>query len=222
MDCGPGSVQALARLHVPWEGLTDLTITHFHADHVGALPGLFFAFTHGLESPREAPIDVWGPAGTIRLFEGLASALGGFMLHPGFEVRLHEIVPGDVVRPGGGATLEAHSTPHTDESLAYRLEADGAAVGYTGDSGPTETLGPFMRDVDVLVSECSFLDQEEVDNHLSPSRVATIAAAARPGELVLTHIYPHVRAGADVAELVRAAGFHGPVRIAFEGLRIPL
>jgi len=220
MDCGPGSVQALARLDIPWEALTDVAITHFHADHIGALPGLFFAFTHGLESPREAPIDVWGPPGTIRLFEGLAGALGRFMLDPGFEIRLHEILPGDVVRLGGGAMLGAHSTPHTDESLAYRIDEGGAAVGYTGDSGPTETLGPFMHDVDVLVSECSFLDREAADTHLSPSHVAAIALAADPGELVLSHIYPHVRASADVAELVRAAGFGGPVRLAFEGLRI--
>jgi len=221
MDCGPGSVQALARLRLPWEAITDLAITHFHADHVGALPGLFFAFTHGLDSPREVPLDVWGPSGTIRLFENLAGALAGFMLNPGFDVRLHEIAPGDRVELDGGASLGAHSTPHTDESIAYRLEGDGVAIGYTGDTGPSETLGPFMHDVDVLVSECSLLDHEASDNHLSPSRVAAIASTARPGALLLSHIYPHVRAVADVAELVRAAGFGGRIRIAFEGLRIP-
>lgn len=221
LDCGPGAVQALARLDLPWGALTDLAITHFHADHVGALPGLFFALTHGLEAPRTAPLDVWGPRGTIRLFEGLAAALGPFMLNPGFEVRLHEVRPDEVVLLDGGASLSAHSTPHTDESIAYRLEADGAAIGYTGDSGPTDTLGPFMRGVDVLVSECSLLDHEVSDNHLSPSRVAAIAAVARPGELLLSHIYPRVRAVADVGELVRAAGYAGTIRIACEGLRVP-
>ena len=221
-DCGPGSTRSLARLSVPWETLTDLAITHFHTDHVGALPGLFFALRHGLGQPREAPLDVWGPAGTVRLFERLEAAFGTFMLDPGFDVRLHEIAPGEVGRLAGGSSLGAHGTPHTAESVAYRLASEEMAIGYTGDSGPSSTLGPFLHDVDVLVSECSLLDDEVSDQHLSPSRVAAMALAASPGQLVLSHTYPHVRAVADVGALVRAAGFQGRIRIAFEGLRIPL
>lgn len=223
LDCGPGALQGLARLGLPWGSLTDLAITHFHADHIGALPGLFFAFRHGLAAPRTVPLDVWGPAGTVWLFDGLASTFGEFVARPGFEVRIHEVAPDDVWRLGGGPRVSAHPTPHTEESLAFRIDgADRGSIGYSGDTGPSGTLGSFMHGVDALVCECSLRDHEVGDNHLSPTSAAHIASEAAPGVLVLTHVYPHVRAAVDVAVLVREAGFDGPIRIAHEGLRVDL
>lgn len=218
LDCGPGALQALARLELPWGRVTDLAVTHFHADHIGALPGLFFAFRHGLPTPRRDALRVWGPAGTRELFGRLGAAFGPFVLDPGFPVLLDELAPGDSVRLRGGASLSAHKTPHTDESLAYRLRAaEGGALGYTGDTGASETLGTFMAGVDVLITECSLFDDQVGDNHLSPERVAAIARAARPRVLVLSHVYPHVRAAADPCGLVREAGYEGDVRLAEEG-----
>ncbi|MFV1986602.1 MAG: MBL fold metallo-hydrolase [Gemmatimonadota bacterium] len=222
LDCGPGAVQTLARLDLPWATLTDLAITHFHVDHIGALPGLFFAFKHGLPVPRSRTLDVWGPVGTVALFDGLATTLGAFMIDPGFDVRIHELAAGDEVRLDGGTSLRTHKTPHTKESLAYRLDGDFGAVGYSGDTGRTKTLGPFMSEVNAFVCECSLLDHEVGENHLSPSAVASIAAAAAPDTLILSHIYPHVRSTTDVAGLVREAGYGGKIQIAHEGLRVEI
>jgi ribonuclease BN (tRNA processing enzyme) len=219
LDCGPGAVQGLARFDVPWPTLTDLVITHFHVDHIGGLPGLFFALKHGfLPTRSEPPLDVWGPLGTVRLFEGLATALGPFVLDPGFAVRLHEVAPGDEVELTGGTRLLTHKTPHTDESLGLRLEADDRVVGYTGDTGPSDTLGRFMRGADVLVCECSLRDEEVGDNHLSPSRVARLAEQARPDTLLLTHVYPHLRERGDLVTRVRHAGYaEGRIELAEDG-----
>lgn len=218
LDCGPGAVQGMARLGLPWAELTDLAITHFHADHVGALPGFFFGLRHGIFPAREAPLDVWGPPGTARLFERLADALGEFLLDPGFPVRVNELPPHGEAAPGRSVLLRSRPTPHTDESQALRLEAPEGSVGYTGDTGPDEELGAFFEGVDILLSECSLRDEEVGDNHLSPGRVARLASAARPGVLVLTHVYPHVRAQADPVRLVREAGYaEGEVELAFDG-----
>jgi len=219
MDCGPGAVQSLARHGLPWADLTDLVITHFHSDHVGALPGLFFALQHGrLPTRTEEPLDVWGPPGTVDLFERLAAALGSFFIDPGFPVRIHELFPEAVQTLASGALLSAHDTPHTAESLAVRVEGADATVGYTGDTGASDTLGGFMRGVHTLICECSLRDREVGDNHLSPSRVASIAGAARPELLILTHIYPHFRNSDDVPALVRAAGYEaGTIDVATDG-----
>ena len=221
LDCGPGALQALARLGLGWGSITDLAITHFHADHVGAIPGLMFALTHGLQMGRRAPLHVWGPAGTVDWFRRVADAFGPFVLDPGFPVEVSEIAPGGEARLAHGGTLRAHKTPHTDESLAYRLEEGDTGVGYTGDTGPSDTLGAFMRGVAVLVTECSLPDEQVSENHLSPARAAALAAEADPGTLVLSHIYPHLRETRDVAASVRAGGFEGRIELAWEGLRIP-
>ncbi len=222
LDCGPGALQGLVRADVPWPEITDLAITHFHADHIGALPGLFFAFRHGMDGPRERPLAVWGPIGTRSLFERMADAFGAFVLDPGFPVEIHELAPDGEARLAEGVRIRAFPTPHTDESLAFRVEGSGGTVGYTGDTGPSEALGPFMAGASVLLCECSLADDEVGDNHLSPGRAAAIARAARPDLLLLTHVYPHLRRRADVAALVARAGYRGETRVARAGLRVKL
>lgn len=218
VDCGPGAVGSLARAGLPWSELTDLVLTHFHGDHVGALPGLFFSLKHGVAPDvSRGALRVWGPAGTRILFERLAEALGEYMLDPGFPVEVRELSPGEPVELDGGAELSVFETPHTPESQAVRLDARDASVGYSGDTGRCPELGDFMRGTDLLVCECSLTDEQVGDNHLSPTSVAEIARRAQPGLLLLTHIYPHVREGHDLPALIAAAGYAGRLELARDG-----
>lgn len=221
VDCGPGTVQGLARLNLPWEAVTDLILTHFHVDHVGAVPGYFFALKHGIVPLRTDPLSVWGPPGTRRLFSRLAAALGDFMLDPGFQVQIHELNPGDRRQTSGGLEVSVRPTAHTEESHAVRLQGRDAAVAYTGDTGlpadEAHRLGEFLAGVDVLIAECSLTDAEVGDNHLSPSRLAALAAVAQPGILWITHVYPHVRNDNDLVRLLAAAGHTGPARVLEDG-----
>jgi ribonuclease BN (tRNA processing enzyme) len=221
IDCGPGAVQGLARWDLPWQSLTDLVITHFHADHIGALPGIFFALKHAIMPARGEPLTVWGPLGTRRLFSRLASAVGEWVLDPGFAVRIHELEENVARTTEGGLELSVRSTAHTEESHAVRIQGRDAAVGYTGDTGLPEyeagALGSFLAGLDVLIAECSLSDDEVGDNHLSPGRLALLATVASPGLLWVTHVYPHVRRRDDVAELLSAVGYAGAVRVLSDG-----
>ena len=214
----------MARLGLPWHGLSHLFLTHFHADHVGALPGLFFAFRHGIHPPRTLdPLEVWGPPGTRELFEGLAAALGDFFVDPGFPVSIREMVPGGEV-VAGDLVVTCRDVPHTPESMALRVtSASGTpALVYTGDTGPDEGLADFCRDVDLLVGECSLPDDLVGDNHLSPSRLARLARRAGARRVVATHVYPQFRRSTDVAALILESGYAGPVELAREGLTLEL
>lgn len=222
VDCGPGAVQALARLNLPWPELTHLFITHFHSDHVGALPGLFFALRHGIHPPRvDEPLAVYGPPGTRRLFRGLSDVLGDFLTDPGFPVTVTDVVPGTEVR-AGDVSVGAQDVPHTPESIALRFDVEEGCLVYTGDTGPDEALIEFSRGAQVLVAECSLPDELVGDNHLSPTRVARLAERARAARLVVTHVYPQFRESADVLHLIHAAGYAGPKDLAREGLRIDI
>ena len=214
----------MARLGLPWHGLSHLFLTHFHADHVGALPGLFFAFRHGIHPPRTLdPLEVWGPPGTRALFEGLAAVLGDFFMDPGFPVSIREMVPGGEVVTGD-LVVTCRDVPHTPESMALRVTAASGtpALVYTGDTGPDEGLADFCRDVDLLVGECSLPDDLVGENHLSPSRLARLARRARARRVVATHVYPQFRCSTDVAALILESGYAGPVELAREGLTVDL
>ncbi len=218
VDCGAGALQGLARSGIPWGEIDGIVISHFHADHIGEIPSLIFALRHGLAVPRSRPLQVWGPEGTRRLFEAWASAFGSWIVDPGFGIEVHEVGPGETVSIG---ELIARFAPtlHTEESLALRLEAGGSALGYTGDTGPSESLAEFFRGVDLLLAECSLPDDLVGDNHLSPSRLARLAAGAGPGRLAVTHVYPQLW-GVDVPALVRAAGYDGEITMVSDGLEI--
>ena len=218
LDCGPGTVRTLATLGMEWAGITDILLTHFHTDHVGGLPALLFSLTHGLlPENRAEPLTVWGPPGTRSMLMHLAAALGDYVLDPGFPLHVIEIQAGDTRALGDQLEVRTISTPHTDESQAFRIEGEGCSVVYSGDTGPAAGLADFAAGSDLFVCECSLPDNLAGDNHLSPAAVARFASSAAPELLLLTHVYPRFRAAVDVVGLVRAAGFGGRTELAVEG-----
>ena len=222
LDCGPGTVHSLERFGIPWPELTHLVLSHYHTDHMGDLPGLLFALEHGIRPPRTHPLVILGPTGLYRRFGHLAGAFGDHVLEPGFEVVLVEL-PADArwEPPGGGFVLSCHATPHTDHSLAYRWEADGVAVGYTGDTGPSEEVAAFLAGCDVVVAECAFEDPAAGDNHLAPATLAEMARVMDPALLLVTHVYPPL-APEEAARRVAAHGFGGRVEAARDGTTVRL
>lgn len=218
IDCGAGSLQGLARTGLPWGEVEHLAISHFHADHIGEIPSFIFALRHGLAVPRAQRLDVWGPIGTKRLFTAWADALGAWLIEPGFPLSFHEIDVGTPVLIGELNVLAA-STPHTSESVAFRFEAGGRRLGYTGDTGPDAGLAEFFSAVDLLLAECSLPDELVGDNHLSPNRLARLAVDAQVDRLAVTHVYPQLQS-LDVPGMIRAAGFAGAVIMAEDGLEI--
>ncbi|NIN70936.1 MAG: MBL fold metallo-hydrolase [Gemmatimonadetes bacterium] len=220
VDCGAGGLQGLARSGLVWGDVGHLIISHFHTDHIGEIPSLIFALRHALETPRRAPLEVWGPTGTRRLFAAWADALGSWLVEPGFEVAIHELQPGASVDVGG-VQVRVAKTHHTDESIALRFEAGGWALGYTGDTGPSEELGEFFRGVDLLLAECSLPDELAVDIHLSPTSLARLATDAEVKRVAVTHVYPQLRR-LDVPDLVRRAGYSGEVIMVADGSEIQI
>jgi ribonuclease BN (tRNA processing enzyme) len=219
LDCGAGVVHGMARLGADWRGITHLVLTHFHNDHIGDVPMLFFAWKHGMQPGRSQPLTVIGPAGTRKLFDRLADAFGGHLRDPGFDLVIDEIEPGAVRRLNDVVRLRTASTPHTDESLAYRIEADGRSFCYTGDTGMSEEVAAFAQAVDALLIECSVPDEQAMAIHLSPSQVAAMARIALPRRLLLTHVYPQLDRGA-LPELVRLGGWPAGVEVPADGARI--
>lgn len=220
LDCGPGVVHSLARLGVPWTGITHLLLTHFHNDHTGDVPFLFFALHYGLREPRTAPLVVLGPEGTRKLFLRLGRAFGRHIGRPGFEVSFRELRDRDEIELRDGVRLAALATPHTTRSLAYRLETGSLVLGYTGDTGESASLAAFMKGVDVLIAECSLPEELAQDAHLTPHRLARLASAAAPRLLVATHVYPQLERS-TVTGAVRAAGWGGQVVVAADGMVLP-
>jgi ribonuclease BN (tRNA processing enzyme) len=214
MDCGFGAVHRMATLGIAWESITHVALTHFHADHTGDLPLLLMAWRYGTLPPRTMPVTVLGPPGTLVLIDRLAGAFGDWIRNPDYPLVIEELAP-DAFRTIGEATLGARKVPHTEESVAYSVEAGGRRLVYTGDTAFEEGLAQWAAGSDVLLAECSLPADMALPTHLTPDECGQLAAIAVPERLVLTHFYPPVEQ-VDIAAIVRER-FAGTVVLAEDG-----
>src|SRR5688572_21200196 len=116
-ECGEGTQRQMMRYGVSF-ALSDIFITHFHADHVLGLPGLLR--TLALQG-RSEPMHLWGPPGAARFLRQVVS-LGAE--RPTFPVEIHELEPGSSVRRGEYAILAASAAHRGPTALNYGLVED--------------------------------------------------------------------------------------------------
>jgi ribonuclease Z len=114
-DCGEGTQRQL----VSSAGLMDLSeifITHFHADHWLGLPGMLKTFDL---RGRERPLAVHGPPG-VRELVVLALRVAGRVR---FELQLIELEPGQVLRRDG-YSIASVAVDHRGPAFGYVLFED--------------------------------------------------------------------------------------------------
>jgi ribonuclease Z len=115
-DCGEGTQRQL----VSSVGLTELTevfLTHFHADHWLGLPGLLKTFDL---RARERPLAIYGPPG-VRELVTLAMRIAGRVR---FQLDLIELAPGDVLDREGYKIAPVPVAHRASHAFGYVLYED--------------------------------------------------------------------------------------------------
>jgi ribonuclease Z len=116
VDCGEGTQRQMIRFGTGFD-VAAIFFTHFHADHY--LGAIGFLRTLSMQG-REAPIDLYGPRPARQLLD--------VMLFTGterltFDVRIHEVAPGEAVRRDG-CTFVPYATEHKITSCGWGLVED--------------------------------------------------------------------------------------------------
>jgi ribonuclease Z len=112
-DCAEGTQRQLLRSAVGLAELREVFVTHFHADHILGLPGMFKTFAL---RGRELPLDVYGPRGLVKLLGAMKPVVGKLT----YEVRLAELEPGDVLERKG-YRLATFGVAHGVRALGWSL-----------------------------------------------------------------------------------------------------
>ncbi len=80
---------------------------------------------------------------------------------------------------------------HWSFCLGYRFNLEGETISYCIDTGPCKNLIALAKNVDLLITECSFKINEYYKNtllpHLDPETAAMVAQKAKVKKLALTH-----------------------------------
>ena len=96
-------------------------------------------------------------------------------------------------------------------------------MAYTGDTGPADTLLELARDADLLLAEATLAGPDTSGwGHLCATDAAEVAAGARVGQLVLTHLGSTDPQWAQARETDATRVFTGPVHLARPGARYPV
>ena len=212
LDLGHGAFGALQR-HVAPTAVDAIVVSHLHADHFYDISGYYVVRTWHPEGEM-APLPTWGPAGMKRQI----AAGYGLEVHPGmdnaFDVRVYDGKPVTV----GPFTVHTAALKHPIQSFGFRLEAGGACLVYSGDTGPCDELVELSRGADLLLCEAAFrADRPDnpPDLHMTGREAGDLATRAAARRLVLTHIPPTVDGHRVLAEARPA--YEGPIDLAAPG-----
>jgi len=219
LDLGPGVLRAMLRYGLNFSEIDVLALTHLHPDHVGDLVPFLFATRYSLGYTRKEPFQLLAARGFSEFYGHLQKAFGQWVEPPPGLMQIRELDPAgpeEVVLEG--LVIKSAPTNHTDGSLAYRVEAEGRALVYSGDTDESDSLVELARGADLIVLECA--NPFKVPGHLTPTAAGRLAAQAGVPRLVLSHFYPACDE-VDVAALA-AAEFPGEIIRAEDGMRIVL
>jgi ribonuclease BN (tRNA processing enzyme) len=213
MEAGPTALCALKRLKFDPADIDLILVSHGHGDHFGGLP--FFLLEYIYESSLRTTLTIAGPRRleerTWRLFhtmfpgpkpeiDRLTRKLKFVVLEPGCDVKF------------GPARVRAMRTPHMkrDVSLALRIVQDGRTIAFSGDSGWTDEMIPFVAGADLFLCECTYFDSTKLDFHMNYPGLAANRARFDVGRMVLTHL------GREVLDRMREV----KLEVGQDGMRI--
>ena len=128
----------------------------------------------------------------------------GYLLRVAGEALLFDAGPGTLARLAVAGV-----------SLAFRVEAAGRTMVYSGDAVESEGLARLARGADTFVCECSFPRGWRTADHVTADGAGRMAQAAGARRLILSHLYPPAQE-ADVAGQARAE-YEGEVIVAVDG-----
>ena len=219
LDCSASIQSRMAANGLQWPELDAIWISHFHLDHCGGLPPFLQSTKHSSEMKgREKPLRIFGPAGLSGLIDRMSGVNNYRLLEQTFPVEIVEVESLEPFQILPGVIATAMKTPHTPESLALHIrDADEKTLVFTSDTAFDETLATLANKCDLLLMECTFVRDKPVKKHLELAEAMHVTRKARPGRVVLTHLYPEWD-GVDINK--EAAKFSLPceVLLAEDGL----
>jgi ribonuclease BN (tRNA processing enzyme) len=209
LDLGQGSFPRIFP-HVHPTKLDAVLVSHLHPDHFIDLVPLRHYLRYEFEPSLRAR--VIGPS-------QLAARLDALHAEPGFAAEALDCETlGAAPRRIGALTVEGRLVLHTDESYAMRVAGDdGPGLVYSGDCGRASDLAPLIKPGDTLLTEVAFGPGPVPPGalHLDGHAVGELAAAAKPGRVLLTHVL----ADRDLDATISAVREHwdGPVSFVWPG-----
>ncbi len=163
VDAGAGSAQVATLGQLPLERLEAVFLTHFHSDHIAALPEFNL---NSWVAGRPRPLSVFGPAGVSEVVDGLNAAYrldstyrvahhGEELMSPELGVMQASLMDAGTVLDFGDLTITSFEVNHDPirPAVGYRFDYRGRSVVISGDAIVTQGLIDAATDADLLLQD---------------------------------------------------------------------
>ncbi|CAN5770331.1 MBL fold metallo-hydrolase [soil metagenome] len=216
LDAGTGTFARLQEF-IDIDEIAAIVITHGHTDHfIDVLPAFYARHYGGMGAPN---LPFYSPDGFVEGMTMLTSENGRDVMAEAYDFRT--VGGGDEFDVGPFHITTYEMTHIGVKAVGYRIEAAGAVLAYTGDSGPCQEVIDMSRDADVLLAEATYQEaSSQAFFHMSAIQAAQHASAAGAHRLVLTHILPTL--DRQVSRVEAATAFDGEIEIAEDGMTIEI
>jgi ribonuclease Z len=187
IDCVGRPLVNLKKLGIKINDLTDLVLTHFHPDHISAVPNLIMsAWLIG----RNQPLRIYGLHHCLDRIEDLMAAFH-WEEWPGlFPVAFHHLPEQEGITVLDNEDFHIFASPvrHYVPTFGLRIVAKdtGFVLAYSCDTVPCPETVRFAKDADLLIHEAA---GDEPLGHSSASQAGTIAKEAGAKKLGLIHYH---------------------------------
>ena len=241
-DAGTGSAARMASLHIPYDYLNKIFLSHLHTDHFGDFPAYFIG---GWVAGRQHPLHVYGPSGdrpetgTKYAIEHMQKAMtwdvegrAGRLPPDGGKVIVHEFdfkQENEVVYQENGVTIRSWPANHTiDGSVSYSLEWNGLKFVFGGDTYPNKWFTKYATDADLCIHECFIAVPDMVEKfgfsvsnalevgtqiHTAPPAFGKVMSIVKPRLAVAYHFFNDPDTAPKILEGVRST-YDGPLTLA--------
>jgi len=218
-DCGEGCLKSLRILEIDLHSITNIFITHFHADHVLGLISIIYSMAFYEQIGKIPPIYI--PEG---MKSNLYSILDNTYTSPilekfHYELEIHELIANhdDILKIAAKNKeyeIDWIKTAHNPLCYAYKIND---TVVYSGDTYPIEEMIEFAKNVKILIHEASLSDDifeiAKMTNHTTPEAAANIAKKSKVNILYLCHV-PDLTSKEEIDFLKNAVLVFPNIRIA--------
>lgn len=187
LDCGASALIALKKARLSANDVDVILISHLHGDHFGGLAFLLCEII--ATGKRTKPLTIIGPEGTREKTLVILDALfPGTELAPDAPVRFihfttEEVLAFETLQLTAFAAVHSPLTnPHS-----LRIVADGAIIGYSGDTEWSDTLLRVSMNADLFICEASSWNTT-IRYHLSVKGLLAQLHRIQAKRIVLTHL----------------------------------
>jgi len=190
VDCGTGVLSNLQKF-LYLSSVSDIVITHMHADHFFDLIPYRYALYYGVENSNDSKPRLYLPPGGIEVLDQVTSP---FAETDSFFSDVFDVSEYDSERLLQLEDLALQFVPVKHYIPTYGLTVTSdKKLAYSSDSGMCKGIRQVAKDADLFICNVGACLDKRGDNdwgHMAPAQAGALARESGVKQLLLTHLWP--------------------------------